>query len=717
MEQFRFELVSDTLGSQFITTPVGWDSNKPTLTRNSKYSGMFRSFTVDLEFIGTGYDYLTSLMNSDGILAECNINIYEYNNYTHDYELQDTGKLDFTKYSLSDKSGRGVTVAITDSRFIETLKSREDVEVNYNNSLGLDGQTMSETRYVDQTIYGMDILSTSLINIPAQLADLTDKQNASDYMPTQNIEGQIEGIQDITAEFVDSNVYFTTEVFERTSFYIGQAPGTLILNGTITFDAVVSNSVFNGISLVIEQVRDPESYTHVKALSKFTGNSNGTYINLQLIMQDETFIVEKGDFFRIVVLSVGGSVTTKNDRVYIHESSVEMVLHDKASPTESKGVFIYDVFDRMVESITGRQNSILSPVFDSGGEYHDYTLQNGLLIRNYTEDESQLSFKFSELFQNLESIFNIGIGMSIDGNYLVIDDKRKFFENYVILTITKNEIEADSFTKEIDPDLFYSDIEVGYDKSAYEEVSGLEEYNNKSFFSTIINNINNKLDIISKIRGDGYGFEFARRLQKTSDETKDSKYDKDNFILNVYNDGGDYIQRTDEAFTSVTGIDQIETPINLEITPGRNIRRWGWMIAAGIQKYTDSIIKFNKSDVISDLQTELNGVTINENSDIEYEQLDTPLFTGYKIQFSAPLTLQNYQLLKSNPYKIIKVWNPVDNEYTYGWMREVSVEAVDKATNWELIEAITAEELFSYILWNDGGKLLWNDGSAILWNN
>ena len=50
-----------------------------------------------------------------------------------------------------------------------------------------------------------------------------------------------------------------------------------------------------------------------------------------------------------------------------------------------------------------------------------------------------------------------------------------FKENIVHLF---DNIQIDTFEKSIDSSMFYSDIEVGYAKSAYEEISGLVEFNN-----------------------------------------------------------------------------------------------------------------------------------------------------------------------------------------------------------------------------------------------
>lgn len=709
MPQFKFELDS-SYKREFIKEPVGWDTRKPTLTRNETYSGLFRAFTVDLEFVGNGYEHVKYLRNTQGILAFCRIYIYEYNNKSHTFELQDEGVLDFTTYEVSDKSGKGATISVSDTSFTEKIKSREDVLINYNNAIDLDGEDMTAPKYIDTEILGMDVLSISNIKLTDEGQQFypLDKNF---YIPNIEADGQIKLIKNVIGQFVSG---LDIDNREDVSFFKAVAPGTNTIKGTIYFDCYVANNGPN-FELVFSLVQYRTGTGTVDLVVYETPNQNNTLYKGLVFDIDHVFTIEEGDLFYFIVKNGQGQQTGQSGWIDIKESNLDMTNLDKALPTVSKGARLFDVFNRMIESITSKKNVLISPVLDEDGKYYDYTLQNGLLIRNYTEEEAQMSFKFKDLFQSCERIFNIGL--SIDGNKVTIDDKRNFFRDGVVHTIEAKDIEVDSFVKSIDTDYYYSDVEVGYAKSAYEEISGLEEYNNKSAYNTIISNLNNKIDAISKLRGDGYGIEFARRLQKFADETSDSKYDKDNFILNIIFDGIKYVQRTTEGFDSVTGIDFNSTPANLEITPARNLRRWGWMLTAGLQKYTDKLIRFNSSDVRSDLSTTLGGETVTESTDITYQELDNPLFTGDKIQFSAPLSLEDYKKIKASPYQIIKVWNPVDEVYNFGWIKEVGMESVDKSTNWELIEAIDAVEILNYWLWNSGFKMLWNNGGGILLNN
>jgi hypothetical protein len=733
MYKFELESVSGYLPKQFIQAPVGWDTNQPTLTRDETYHGVARSFTVGLTFIKDGYVYLNDLYREEGVLSKCLIYIYEHDNSTHEYELQDVGNIDFSSFNESAKEGQGLTLTITDTTLAEKIRGREDVLINYNKSTDLDDNAMSSPDYVSQSILGMEVISkgsmaTIYEEFPFTFGGSGSVVQGGFAYPTLNYKGQTEGGKSVFGKYYVpdelplSNVNDWVKFMEEVHFFKGLESGELRIDGSVIAEVLdfktpsLNNYTFISLGKInlnaaIESGNVADIETEV--LKKWESTGGGTY-NVTLDITGSYEFVE-GDYFRIY--SRNGIETTTANSGYInyYQSDINLILKDQAPTTESKGVFLFDAFNRSIEAMTGVSNTLTSAPLDDDGIYHDYTLQNGFLIRNYTEEESAISWKFKDLFQNIEKIFNIGLAINSD-NTTEIRKKIDFYKDGVIHTVTAKDIEADSFNREIDIDHFFSDIEIGYTKSAYEEISGLEEYNNESFYNTILSIVNNKLEASSKIRGDGYGIEFARRKQKEDDVTEDTKYDKDLFILNVIEDSG-YKQLTTEGFSDVSGIDQITTPANLNITPAQNFRRWGWLLATGLQKYQDKKIKFNKADFESDLSTTKDGVTVTESADITYDELEAPIFTGHKLIFTAKLSLSDYKKIKNSPYQIIKVWNPIDSIYTYGWIREVGIESADKSTNWELIEAIEATEVLKFLLLNSGGFLKLNNGAGLLIND
>ena len=717
MSQFKFELESQSglLPKIEIIEPVGWDSNKPTLTRDQTYHGVLRSFTIDLTFVRDGYQYLKELYEEEGVMCDCLIYIYEYNNSKHEYELQDTGKIDFSTWNERDTE-MGVNLTITDTRFIEKIRAREDTEVNYNNSVDLDGNEMSEPVYVEQEIIGAEVISTGNLEVQEQevsfaVDDLVPL--GSFWTPSITYAGQIAGGKTVTSRYINSDAGFFNK--ETDAFFLAETDNsTIIIEGRFNFDFFVNKD--DGMSdTAYVALRKAYADSGSTLIKNWVAPSEGQFRDQELDISG-TYTLNKGEALYILVRNGNEAAYDNTGNAEFFETEIKVVLKDQAYPTISKGAFLFDCFNRTFEALTGVPNTLTSSILGDGGEYHDYTLQNGLLIRNYEPDKAAMSWKLKDLYQQLDKIFNIGI--AIGDNKTEIRKKKDFYRDGVIHTVTQSDIEEDSFSREIDTDYYFSDIEIGYTKSAYEEISGLEEYNNQSFYNTFLSVLNNKLEASSTIRGDIYGIEFARRMQADSDETEDSQYDSDNFLLNVVEGADGYKQLTTEGFTNVSGIDQISTPGNLNITPARNLRRWGWLIATGLQKYQDKKILFNKSDFESDLETtKSDGTTVKESESVEYSELEAPIFTGHKLLFAARLSFSDYNKIKASPYQIIKVWNPIAKEYTYGWIKEVGIESVDKSTSWELIEAISATEVLKSWLWNDEGEILWNDGGAILLND
>ena len=227
MPQFKFELesASGLLPLKTITPPVGWDTNKPTLTRDSTYHGVVRSFTVDLVFIKDGYDYLSELYSAEGVMSQCLIYIYEYNNSTHEFVLQDTGNVDFSSFKERDTEGKGMPLTITDTAFAEKIRGREDVEINYNNSVDLDNNAMSSPVYVDQEVLGMDVVSKGQSIIKEELADFTLREGVlpgSFWQPTLDYSGQVIRGQSVQSRFANVDTGFYDK--ETDALFIAEAP-------------------------------------------------------------------------------------------------------------------------------------------------------------------------------------------------------------------------------------------------------------------------------------------------------------------------------------------------------------------------------------------------------------------------------------------------------------------------------------------------------------
>ena len=159
----------------------------------------------------------------------------------------------------------------------------------------------------------------------------------------------------------------------------------------------------------------------------------------------------------------------------------------------------------------------------------------------------------SQLFDGLSAIFCLGLGIeTIKGvERVVIESLRYFFDDNVVLDLS-DRLNESSIGKEVDPTRHYSEIESGYNSFEYLTTSNLEEFNCKTTWSTIISALDNKLDIVSKLRADTNGINVLRSKTGTNE---DAKGQDDFFIIDSIRDASApyWKARTDEGFDTIEG--------------------------------------------------------------------------------------------------------------------------------------------------------------------
>ena len=221
------------------------------------------------------------------------------------------------------------------------------------------------------------------------------------------------------------------------------------------------------------------------------------------------------------------------------------------------------------------------------------------------------------------------------------------------------------------------------------EVNGLEEYNNKFNWSDSVHTIKNKLDLVSKIRADGYGIEFARRKQYSDFPTEDTKYDNENFIIVLRKENGLYFSAKDEEYATVENIFSPGTAYNLDITPGRMLRNNGDIIRAGLWHLLDQPLVFNYAEQKSNLRSQrTGGELIEENDDIDVNTLRQSRWIPEIYSFESVLTRELLAAITKNPRGIIKFSPEIPDktsEYYYGWVLDIDSQPENQSANWQLL--------------------------------
>src|SRR5690554_1753508 len=177
---------------------------------------------------------------------------------------------------------------------------------------------------------------------------------------------------------------------------------------------------------------------------------------------------------------------------------------------------------------------------------------------------------------------------------------------------------------------------------------GLDEYNVKNTYTTVVNNVTNSYKQVSKYRADSYGIEFARRKPFREYPTEDTNYDQDIFFIDckdepMYTGFGTFHQpRTyHNDFNNVPmGVFSPETAYNLRLSPFNSLLRHDWVINSGLTLYPNGKIKYASSTGNSSLKTDY-----YENGEIQNSNLSIPKYIPEIVEFEYELDFDLIQQL------------------------------------------------------------------------
>lgn len=231
----------------------------------------------------------------------------------------------------------------------------------------------------------------------------------------------------------------------------------------------------------------------------------------------------------------------------------------------------------------------------------------------------------------------------------------------------------------------YTRLTVGYEKYAdTEDVNSIDTFHTVRNYTTRLKATDKENKQVSKFVACPYAIEFTRRkaLDKT---TEDWKYDESTFVLELYNNGSNYLVKQGMSNTNGTVISP-ETMYNVALSPARNaIRHIAMMFGfnhSGLNLYitgftgnatAEGIRTVGAGDYLDD---SAGGSSLTENEPLP--KVESPL-KAERIEFEYPLTLVQWEALKLAPYKIITV----DGEDAY--IDEVTREVTTGLAKFKLI--------------------------------
>ena len=722
-DRTRYKLNHNPTGQQTVQEPKGFRDDDNEYVRDKSFHGIFPQMTNNLTFYNDGGYFIENIYFEYGINAEIILTKEERNAKTDIWEQSYTGFLDLSTYS---KDNEGVSIKFISSGLLRVIKARQNEKIELDRLDTLKGETIAYLEPSEVALDGRDILLKSFLD-----TEKVDSSTNNFSMRFQTKNSRTASLSVPMAEIYSSDVKIASpNEFSFTStpdigrveslFYLpNDRDKVLNINIKCEFDIIEPSSIdISDISsdanlrLYLVIFENGESY-NVKDRIPLSDNiiyRNGlrltrvdaSYVNSEFnLLEGESLSLQWyggasswGSFVGPVGISYG-YIRPRFDNII---SSISVVEDSKFDGTRSKIHFPFEVASRFLKLFTNKDEILISNVlgktengYSEDGEASLIAMAHGFWIRGFSKEDpvevneenryKSMTTSFKDFYESYFNIWSLGAGIEKVGfkEIFRIEKLDYFYNKNILIRLGQmvngrfEYVQVSNVKRTLSKDEFISGIEIGYDKGGdYEEAIGLDEYNTKTTFTTVIDKIEQKYKSTSKYRADSYGAEFARRKSFLKFPTEDTKYDNSIWLFDLIRNplSSIFSQRLwqDDFSEEPTGVFSPSTAQNLRLSPFNMLLRHGWKIGAGLVKYPLNFIRYASSIANSSLTTKLKaseypqygGVAHSENGNILNKDLEQARMNGEIIQFDYYV---DYDLLQKVQGKTVILGKEIQNFY------------------------------------------------------
>lgn len=676
MEDFRRYALIYKSEQTVIKEPIGFDGFKPKLSRGESHGTIWEYSDLSIGFCGVGYDICKTAYLNEGIEAEVIFLVEELSNdvWAEFYK----GRLDFAQYV--EKKGNAIIIELgiaqIDNQTI--IRNRLETKVELESLIAFDGAQLNEYPNLKREIQieGKSVLTSSREETRKYYTEGGSTRPDLTYF---NITFQ----ENVKSELFDINRTIHDGNFEEIS------PMFIVPSGDVSYKDIRVKAEFQVFTSFVNNIAQPlENAVYYKVdeedpvLIGMPSIGTGTNVSLDISLN-----LKAGSIFYLY-----GTVQTNTSGEWRYGVSPQQFTEvaffevsgtSKYKATPAKVTMVHEALSRVVESITngeatvqsdyyGRVDSDINPSLTDGcgslrGIITGLNLRNGLL----TDGSLPTTYtSLKDILNNLSAIDCIGFGLK--GDKFIVEPYKYFYNQDVIMSC-KN---VSNVKREIDLSKSYQLFNNGYKKWEAEEYNGIDGFHGKRQYRTSLKMANTKIEKECSFVADGYAIEATRRRQLETD-SKDWRYDNDNFIVCLKRDeGNDLVVDTGVSDPNGTVIES-ESVYNASISPARNAMRWYSWVMQGV-KLDDKLIfaggeGYLKADLktLSDCSVEANVLSESQTikkSAFEDQDVPIPIFRPETVSFEYPITREDFVRIKANPHGLIEF----DGEY--GWIDEIDFD-------------------------------------------
>lgn len=700
MSEWTFSL--DALA---IDEPVGFSDMILRAKRDDAWHGVFfEASTSELQFYGDAFDYLLNKKETFGFDGDVT---FTATTQCGGEDAIFDGKLDFRQFKRKCGTDCYIYMPVEQEGCLMTLRNRYDQKVDMDNLTSFNGLTIipnynglnftmelaaqeMQARIEGYVADGGEVFNLDIFPVgsgpdyrgkiyavrPDYSNAIISSINQAQLTPTVQAASD-NGLNDSVLSPVllldnedtcyDNNIIYEGRLKGSSTFCLDDdTPGS---GGDASFD----------IKLQVVKGNDVPfgSFTILHTVTIFDGvlPENVFVFDFDLPFSGTTTLDDGEGIFAYYILNTNsdtrfcstgaGNNITWDEETYIILNSVR-----QCPPTNATVSLIHETASHVVEAITDHCLTVKSDYYgrtdsepyaaatDGCGALR--VLTSGLRLRNAETPKHFASLK--EVFDGLNAIDNIG--MSVEDTQLRIEPVEYFYQDELILSLPY----IPEATYELQEDMAYSLVKIGYDKWETENVNGLDEFNSNKEFRTTLKAIDNTLDQTSNFIAGGYPIEHTRQQSFADTGAADTKYDNDTFIICVtrlpYAYGNDYAVEQGNIENGANMYSP-STAYNWRIRPMYNLMRWWKSIAQSYVNLANSASKLFFSagtgnllatgDMLSD-PCRVDAVTKPENGDLARSDMFTgkdPIWKPETVNIRYPMSLKEYNLVKANPYGYI----------------------------------------------------------------
>lgn len=724
-----------------ISEIISWDEFELSMRRDDKTHGIqFEASTGTLKFYGAAANYLIDKKETEGIKANVVFTARQYCENPYDPIEEITGRLNFGKFKSTCGDQCTVDIPLEEEGCKVIFKNKYDQKVDLDNDTAFDGITPLP----EYAALGIEI------DMPAKaLQAAVDGSVAEDGFDLNVVEPTVAGAafyvrpnydiqrynsiqtgQLIAVSNADNNEGPDLPVTPQVLFediitcfagdfqYSGRQKGRFtatastfalmaeVAHRVVRWDGV--GNIFTDGDIIFENVLfappNPDDWPPLPQTFEFDSTLSGTIA-----------LTEGQALYDLLFMNfpaIAGTPTITIDTHWDTESFFTLSAVKLCPATTAPVYLIHETLSRTAEAITdgcvrvkssyyGRIDS--QPfAFDSDGCGGLRLLTSGLKIRNAPDGKFFASMK--DLYEGLNPIDNIGFDIITDPDdfrrYIMRIEQVGFFYQDDEIFIIDHIPEA---TSDVQEQMHYSKILVGYKKWEVEGVNGLDEFNSNREYRTSLDTVNSTLDITSALIAGSYPIEITRQQNFADSGAADTKFDNDIFIITLLRNAYDFVVEQDNV-SDATGFFDPDTIYNAKLSPVRNLMRWYKTIAAGYANLSDSDNKlwfsagtgnFNAvMEIIEgayDQLCKMENMPIAENQNLFVTHFArasdyTPLWQNETIAFDYPLNVAEYKSLKENPYGYISLRCGNSGDFEKAYIKEIKFKPAKGLATFSLIK-------------------------------